>query len=58
MMSYTQESNLKNALAQLRVSLQEIDLILNNSVEQCDDLDCIKENITNAILFIKESLKK
>ncbi len=58
MMSYPQESNLKNALAQLRVSIQEIDLILNNSVEQCNDLDCIKENITNAILFIKESLKK
>jgi len=58
MMNTLQESNMRNALVQLIVSIQEIDLILNNSVEQCDELDCIKENIRNAILFIKESLKQ
>jgi len=52
------ESNLKNALVQLKVASQDIDLDQNDLVEQLDKLDSIKENITNAILFIKESLKK
>lgn len=47
------ESNLKNALAQLRVAIHDIDLFQNNTVEQYDELDCIRENIENAILSIK-----
>ena len=52
------ESNLKNALAQLRVAIHDIDLFQNNSLEQCNELDCIRENVSNAILSIKESLIK
>jgi len=48
-----EESNLKNALAQLRVAIHDIDLFQNNTVEQYDELDCIRENIENAILSIK-----
>ena len=47
------ESTLKNALAQLRVAIHDIDLFQNNTVEQYDELDCIRENIENAILSIK-----
>jgi len=47
------ESNLKNALAQLRVAIHDIDLFQNNTVEQYAELDCIRENIENAILSIK-----
>jgi len=46
------ESNLKNALAQLRVAIHDIDLFQNNTVEQYDELDGIRENIENAILSI------
>ena len=52
------ESNLKNALVQLRVAIYEIDLFQNNTIDQCDELDCIRENVENAILSIKESLIK
>ena len=57
-MDTTEELNLKNALAQLRVAIHDIDLFQNNTIDQCDELDCIKENVTNAILSIKESLIK
>ena len=52
------ESNLKNALAQLKAASQDVDLVQNNLVEQRDELDSVKENITNAIQSIKESLIK
>ena len=51
------EQNLKGALIQLKVTIHDIDRIQNDSVDQCDELDCIKENVQNAILLIKESLK-
>ena len=51
------ESNLKNSLAQLRVAIHDIDLFQNSSVDQCNELDCIRENVTNAILSLNEKLK-
>jgi len=55
-MDTTKEPNLNNALAQLRVAIHDIDLFQNNTLDQCDELDCIRENVANAILSIKESL--
>ena len=57
-MDTTEEPNLKNALAQLRVAIHDIDLFQNNTIDQCDELDCIRENVANAILSIKDSLIK
>ena len=57
-MENQQEHNLKNALVQLKAASQDVDLVQNDLVEQRDELDSVKENITNAILSIKESLTK
>ncbi len=57
-MENQQEHNLKNALVQLKAASQDVDLIQNDLIEQRDELDSVKENITNAILSIKESLTK
>ncbi len=57
-MENQQEYNLKNALVQLKAASQDVDLIQNDLIEQRDELDSVKENITNAILSIKESLTK
>ncbi len=57
-MENQQENNLKNALVQLKAASQDVDLVQNDLVEQRDELDSVKENITNAIQSIKESLIK
>jgi hypothetical protein len=57
-MENQQENNLKNALVQLKAASQDVDLVQNDLVEQSDELDSVKENITNAIQSIKESLIK
>ncbi len=47
------EQDLKIALLELQVSIRDIDLIQNDSIEQSKKLDGVKENITNAIILIQ-----
>ena len=56
-MEDTREANLKNVIAQLKVSVHEVDLLRNDIVEHVDELDGIKENLQSSILLLKESLK-
>ena len=56
-MENTQEYNLKNALVQLRVSIQDLDLLRNDIVKHDKESDDIKEILQNSILPIPESLK-
>ena len=48
--------NLQNALAQVKVSVHELDLVSNDIVKHTKELDGIKENLENAIFLIKASL--
>jgi hypothetical protein len=48
--------NLQNALAQLKVSVHELDLVRNDIVKHTEELDGIKGNLENAIFLIKASL--
>jgi len=52
------EENLKTALIQLKVSILDIDLLRNDSIEHCEELDKIKENIQNAFTTIVKVLEK
>ena len=52
------EENLKTALIQLKVSIMDIDLLRNNSIDHCDELDKIKENMDRAFLLISKVLNK
>ena len=56
-MQNSQEHNLKNALAHLKLSVHELDYVRNDIVEHVDELDEIKESLQSSILLIKESLK-
>ena len=47
----TPNEHLKAALIQLKVSIMDIDLLRNNSIDHCDELDKIKENLDNAFLI-------
>ena len=57
-MGNLKEENLKTALIQLKVSLMDIDLLRNNSIDHCDELDKIKENLDNAFLSISKVLNE
>jgi len=48
----TPDENLKTALIQIKVSIMDVDLLRNNSIDHCDELDKIKENLDNAFLLI------
>jgi hypothetical protein len=52
----TPDENLKTALIQLKVSIMDIDLLRNNSIDYCDELDKIKENLDNVFLSISNVL--
>jgi len=52
------DENLKTALIQLKVSILDIDLLRNNSIKHCDELDKIKENIQNAFSLIAKILEE
>jgi hypothetical protein len=52
----TPNEHLKAALIQLKVSIMDIDLLRNNSIDHCDELDKIKENLDNAFLIITKVL--
>lgn len=52
------EENLKTALIQLKVSIMDVDLLRNNSIDHCDELDKIKENLDNAFLSIGKVLNE
>jgi len=57
-----QKQDLKIALATLKITIQNIDLFQNDSVDQCKEQDDVKENIENAVMLIEgvlnEDLKK
>jgi hypothetical protein len=55
-MGDSQKHNLKNALAQLKISIHEINLVKHDILEHTEELDAINENLENAILLIKENL--
>ena len=55
-MEISSANNLQNALAQLKVSVHELDLVRNDIVNHTEELDGIKENLENAIFLIKASL--
>jgi len=46
------DENLKTALMQIKVAIMDVDLLRNNSIDHCDELDKIKENLDNAFLLI------
>ena len=50
------DENLRTALIQLKVSIMDVDLLRNNSIDHCDELDKIKENLDNAFLLIAKVL--
>jgi hypothetical protein len=50
----TPDENLKTALIQLKVSIMDVDLLRNNSIDHCDELDKIKENLDNTFLSISK----
>jgi hypothetical protein len=52
------DENLKTALIQLKVSILDIDLLRNNSIKNCEELDKIKENIQNAFSLIAKILEE
>jgi hypothetical protein len=47
---------LKTALIQLKVSIMDVDLLRNNSIDHLDELDKIKENLDNTFLSISKVL--
>ena len=49
-MEISSTHNLQNALAQLKVSVHELDLVRNDIVKHTEELDGIKENLENAIV--------
>ena len=57
-MENPQENNLKIALIQLKVSIADVDLLRNNSLEHLDELDNIKENLQNAFTIISKVWEK
>ena len=57
-MENPQENNLKTALIQLKVSITDVDLLRNNSLEYLDELDSIKENLQNAFSLIEKVSKE
>jgi len=56
-MESQQIQELEIALRILQLTIQNIDLIQNNSVDQFKELDGAKENIQNAIMLIQGILK-
>jgi hypothetical protein len=50
----TPDENLKTALIQLKVSIMDVDMLRNNSIDHCDELDKIKENMDNTFLLINK----
>jgi len=50
--------NLKTALIQIKVSIMDVDILRNNSIDHCDELDKIKENLDKAFLNISKVLDK
>ncbi len=56
-MESQQIQELEIALRILQLTIQNIDLIQNDSVDQCKELDGAKENIQNAIMLIQGILK-
>jgi len=52
------EENLKTALIQLKVSIYNIDLLRNDSIEHCEELDKIKEYTQNAFTTIVKVFEK
>jgi hypothetical protein len=49
---------LKSALSELKVSVQELDLVRNNIVEHGEELDSIKNNLQNTIFSLQGILEK
>ena len=49
---------LKGAISELKVSVQELDLVRNNMVEHGEELDSIKENLQKTISSIQGILEK
>ncbi len=56
-MEDNQKQDLEIALLELQATIQNIDLIQNDSVDQCKELDGVKENIQNAIVLIQGTLR-
>ncbi len=56
-MKNCQERALKVGLSELKVNVRDIDLLQNESVVKCTELDWIKENTKNTIMLIEEVLK-
>ncbi len=56
-MKNCQERALKVGLSELKVNVRDIDLLQNESVVKCTELDLIKENTKNTIMLIEEVLK-
>ena len=52
------EENLKTALIQLKVSIYNIDLLRNDSIEHCEELDKIKEYTQYAFTTIDKVFEK
>jgi len=57
MENHTKE-NLKTALIQLKVSILDVDQLRNDSIDHCDKLDQIKENLQNAFTIISKVREK
>jgi len=55
-MENSRDENLRTVLIQLKVALLDVDLLRNNSIDHCDELDAIKENIDRAFFSISEIL--
>jgi len=56
-MEDNQKQDLEIAILELQATIQKIDLIQNDSVDQCKELDGVKENIQNAIVLIQGTLR-
>jgi len=56
-MEDNQKQDLEIAILELQATIQNIDLIQNDSVDQCKELDGVKENIQNAIVLIQGTLR-
>ena len=52
------DENLKTALIQIKVSMMDVEILRNDSIDHCDELDKIKENLQSAFTIIAKVLEK
>jgi len=48
-----QKQDLKITLVTLQVTIRNIDLFQNDCIEQCKEIENVKENIENCIMLIE-----